>query len=216
MRPDGRRGRGWDERGSAGFSLIELLVVVFILGVLATIMTINVGATLKKQRLETAARQLDSFLKNAQAGAAERSRGSFVVIGTVPDAEQRRTVWLVSDTNQNDTLDFNPANPMAGPDMPVPGARMFLTPDIAVAPAPAIPGGFNEWTVIAGNYVLLCDPRGYPFRPTVGAIAATQITTVVRISLTHQEMLDGTLHPRFRYDITVRPLWTVAIDRVGY
>jgi len=213
-----RQSGGWEpgddgRRPEGGFTLIEVLIVVFILGLIATILTINVGTTLKKQRLETAAKQLGSFLKNAQMGASERSRGAFVVI-TPPDGNGQRTVWMVSDTNQDDALGFDPDNPQAGPDMPLPGGQMFLTADIGLQPDDAIPGGANQWPVIAGNYVLLCDPRGYPFNSA--AAPATQITTPVSISITHAEMLSGSLHPRFRYDVTVSPLWTISVDRVGY
>jgi len=212
-RSGGSAGRS-DGRGpEGGFSLIEILVVVVILGLIATILTFNVGVTLKKQRLETAAKQLGSFLKNTQAGASGRSRGAFVVI-TPPDAQGQRTVWMVSDTNQDDALGFDPDNPQAGPDMPLAGGQMFLPSDIGLHPGDAIPGGVNQWPVINGNFVLLCDPRGYPFNCAVAP--ATQITTPVSISLTHNEMLSGALHPRFRYDVTVSPLWTISVDRVGY
>lgn len=204
---DGRR------RGADGFTLLEVLIVVFILGFIAAIMTIAVSSTLKKQRLEAAAKQLGSFIMSAHVGAAERSIGAFVVI-TAPDADNQRAVWLVADTDRDDTLDFDPANPQAGPDMPVPGGTMNLTWDIGVPPVQAIPGGVNEWPQVGGNSVLLCDPRGYSFN--VGAVPTERFNIPVRISLTHNEMLLGELRPTFRYDITVGPLWTVAVDRVGY
>ncbi len=221
MRP--RAETGGAKSREAGFSLIELLVVVFIIAIIAMVLTINVSTTLKKQRLETAARQLQSFIERAYVVSAERSRGVFVVISPNPAASPYGagswTVFLVTDTNANDILDFNPAAPAAGPDLPVTEDVMIITQDMALSPQPPTWGGLNNWPAVgggpaAGSFVLLCDPRGLPFNPT--AAPAAQISQLTRISLTHQEMLAGVLHPRFRYDITVSPLWHSSLDRVMF
>lgn len=206
------RGEYGEGGGERGFSLIEVLVVVAILGLISTILTLNIGLVLKRQRLETAAEQFNAQVRLAQVAAAERSRGSFIVIHANGDGTH--TVWMVSDTNGDNQLGFNPASPEAGPDMPVPGEQLFLTEDIVFPPEQVFPGGLNNWPVINGNFVLLCDPRGLPFNPATNP--PLPFTGSVRISLTHREMVLGSLHPRFRFDITISPLWHSTLAREMY
>ncbi|MCX7830713.1 MAG: prepilin-type N-terminal cleavage/methylation domain-containing protein, partial [Acidobacteria bacterium] len=101
-----------------GFTLIEVLVVLAILAVIAVIATINVGNTLKKQRLEAAANQLQSFIESASVYARERSRGVFVWIhrGQAPGGGGNWWYcYLIEDTNRNDILDYQINNPNAIP-----------------------------------------------------------------------------------------------------
>lgn len=213
MEPDVKNGgnptRGNGERG---FSLIEVLVVVAILGFIATLLTFNVSNTLKKQRLEMGAEQFNSFLRSAQVASAERSQGAFIVIS--PNADGSHTLWMVTDTDRNNQLGFDPASPDAGPDFVVPSQRHTITDDIVIHPEQAIPGGINLWPVIDGNFVLLCDPRGLPFDPSTNP--PRPFTSAVRISITHAEMLNGGLRPKFRFDISVSPLWHSTVVREWY
>lgn len=215
MEPNVRNGGNptRERSGERGFTLMEVLIVATILGIIAMILTMNIGNVLKKQRLETAAEQVNSFLRMAQVASAGNSQGAFVVIA--PNGDGSHTLWMVADTDANSALGFDPANPTAGPDLPVPQRdQLILTQDIVIHPEQAIPGGVNNWPVVGGNFVLLCDPRGLPFNPSVAP--ALPFTGPVRLSMTHAEMLTGGLHPYFRFDITVSPLWHSTLDRVGY
>jgi prepilin-type N-terminal cleavage/methylation domain-containing protein len=217
MEPDVRARRS-PERGAGsekGFSLIEVLVVVAILGLIATILTLNVSNTLKKQRLETAAEQLKSQVQLAQVLSAERSVGAFVVIAAQADGSH--VVWLVVDTNANNQLDFDPTNPYAGADQPIRGTELNLTRDIVLATSqtPATYwNGINFWPVVNGNFALLCDARGLTFDPS--RVPPAPFESAVPLSLTHVEMATGTLRPKFRYDLTVSPLWHTTLEREMY
>lgn len=201
----------------AGFTLIEMIVVVAILGVIALIMTVNVIATLKKGRLDTAANQLQSVIESARIAALEQRTGVFVVIS--PNGAGEWIAQLVADTNSDGNLTFNPTSPNAGPDMPVRQHSVLLTEDLVLAtttmPAAGLTWpGPNNWPTVAlstgTSYVLRCDQRGQPWAP--GGSAA--LTTPQMISITHNEMANGTLRPPARYDITLSPLWHTKMDRV--
>lgn len=211
LRPDAAK----QAKSEAGFTLIEMLVVVAIIGMIALIMTINVIATLKRGRLDTAANQLRSLVESARIAALDQRTGVFVVISQNGDGSW--TAQLVADTNGDGDLTFDPANPNAGPDMPVRQHLFLLTNDLAVAPTTAPAAGLmwpgpNNWPVSNGSFVLRCDLRGQPWAP--GGAAA--LTTPAIISITHGEMANGTLRPRVRYDITLSPLWHTTMNKVLY
>jgi prepilin-type N-terminal cleavage/methylation domain-containing protein len=188
----------------AGFTLIEMLVVVAILGIIALIGTINVAAALKKGRLEAAANQLRSTIESAQVYAAQRNVGVFVVISPAA-VDGSRTVTLVADTNGNNTWDPDPAT-----DQPLPQQFFIITSDLLLSSPNS--WGPNNWPMVNSSFVLLCSTRGRPWAS--GGTAALNTPQV--ISITHSEMVNGTLHPRIRYDITISGLWHAEINKVLY
>lgn len=218
-----------------GFSLIEILVVVSILAVIAVIATINVSTTLKKQRLEAAANQFQSFVESASVYARERSRGVFVWLHRDQAPGGGGNWWycyLIDDTNRNDVLDFAITNASAVPpgngtaadgDDYIFSERVGLEGGVALPYDIVIPEvneadpnawqGRHSWPVpnaFPQDYLLLCDPRALAFNPNTGA----QMQQPAIISLTHQEMVDGHLQPAFRFDITVSPLWHTRLEKV--
>lgn len=220
-----------------GFTLIEVLVVLAILAVIAVIATVNVSSTLKKQRLEAAANQLQSFIENAATYARERSRGVFVWLHRDVALGGGGNWWycyLIEDTNRNDVLEFQITNPGSIPPgagtaadgdtyinsekVGLPGGVALpydiLLPEVSEVD-PTAWGGQHNWPVHPNgtDYFILCDPRSVVFNPNPPFSQILQPTT---ISLTHEEMINGNLHPRIRYDIIISPLWHTKLDRVLY
>jgi prepilin-type N-terminal cleavage/methylation domain-containing protein len=228
---------GIGKKREEGFTLIEVLVVVAILGIIAVIATISVSNTLKKQRLEAAANQLQSFIESASVYARERSTGVFVWLHRDLSPAGEDGWWygyLIADTNGNNVLDFivtnpngePPGNPAANADTYLQVQKIALPEDIVIAPVSGPPNqvpaelprqwpGPNNWPAdpaIAADFLILCDPRALPFNPN----GPTQIQAPTTISLTHQEMTDGSLNPGIRYDITISPLWHTRSEVILY
>lgn len=220
-----------------GFTLIEVLVVLAILSIIALIVTINVSSALKRSRLEAAANQFQSFVEGASVYARERSTGVFVWLhrdNAPQGGEQWWYCYLIEDTNRNNILEYQITNPNGVPpgngtaadgDTFINSEKIGLEGGIALPPDIAIPGvaevdptawgGRHNWPTpndFPNDYLLLCDPRGLPFNPNTGV----QIMQPSIISLTHSEMVNHTLGPRFRFDITVSPLWHTKLDRANY
>jgi prepilin-type N-terminal cleavage/methylation domain-containing protein len=215
-------------KGEQGFTLVEMVVVVAILAIIAVIATINVSTTLKKQRVEAAANQLQSFIESASVYARERSTGVFVWLHRDVSPGGAGLWWygyLIADTDGDDILDYvitdpngqPPGNPAANADTYILTQKVALPEDITLSPnsgptnvVPALlpnqwPGP-NNWPVNPNDnadFLILCDPRALPFDPN----GATQIQAPTVISVTHQEMVDGAVNPGMRYDITISPLW---------
>ena len=223
-------------RREKGFTLIEMLTVLAVISIIAAIATVSVSRTLKKQRVEAAGNQLQSFIESAAVHARERSNGVFVWIhrDNAPGgaAEQWWYCYLIEDANGDDILDYVITQPNNTPPGNPANADRYITTQIVNFPAdiviaaqngattsapPNLPNqwpGPNNWPMVGNDFLLLCDPRGLPFNPTLAAIR--QINNPVAISLTHQEMTTGELAPGIRYDITISPLWHTRLDTVLY
>jgi prepilin-type N-terminal cleavage/methylation domain len=66
---------------SAGFTLVEILIVVMVMGILATISLPAINSTLQGSRLRGAAYEVVTALEYAQLTAMTSGRGTRVVIG---------------------------------------------------------------------------------------------------------------------------------------
>ncbi len=74
-RPDGSRTEG---PRASGFTLVEILVVVALLGVAALIVTANMGTVLRRSQLEGTTTELTSFLDAVPRAAFERRAPVFL------------------------------------------------------------------------------------------------------------------------------------------
>ncbi len=194
MREGGRQ----DPNSKAlGFTLLEVLVVVAILGLIATILTVAVSNAIKRQRLDTAAQQLRSFMDRAYVSTTQTGNGIFVQIGA-ERTDGSRLVRLIEDSNSNKTLDST--------DQVL--ATETITSDLVLSNSST---AATAWPVIGGSLVMLCDSMGRAINPNTGL----QISQDLTISLTHTDMTgSGTLTPRLRYDIRLYPLWSPSLTEV--
>ncbi len=183
----------------AGFSLIELLVVLVILGMIAIILTIAVSKTLKRQRLRTGAQQLTGFIQKAYVLASQKSAGVFVRILPVK-SDGTRDVQLVEDSNGDQSLEV-------GSDQVL--STEVITGDLVLANSTV---SSQSWPTVGNDIVLFCNSDGLAVNPATG----TQITGTADITLTHIDMQNGSLSPKIRYDIKVYPIWRPAMSTERY
>ena len=200
--------------GSKGFSLIEILVVVAILGMIAVIATVAVSKVIKRERVSSDARQLQGFINNAFVQAQVRSRGVFVT-GVRNAADGSHTFQLVEDTNGNSSLD-GPTTDLVIATQLVPSTTEVAGFPYSGAPSAYGTFGTNTWPFTGSGstlkVILMCDSMGRAINPTVPG----QIGQPVTLSLTHVEMLTGTLNPKIRFDLQVFPLWNCTVTQVRY
>ena len=121
-------------RDEKGFTLIEMLIVVVIVGILLGIAAISAGAWLNRYRVEGQTKQMYADLMNARINALQRNRIFFVTLGTNQYAIYEDTYSAATGTTSPD-----------GDGIPQPGNdRLVLntTTQYALASSPSITG-FN-------------------------------------------------------------------------
>lgn len=192
------QGRGRER----GFTLLEMLIVVALVALITVIMIIAVSRAIKRQRLEVAARQLQSLIEKAYVLQAQNHTGVFVVLNATA-GDGTRTVELRLDS-------FPPDNQLSAAELAagiIASNQLVLSSDLVVSACnwPALTvGGKNV-------NVLLCDSVSRTMDPTVNP--STPIANAT-ISLTHVDMTTAPpkLTPRVRYDIVQDRLWHATLS----
>jgi len=194
---------------SPGFTLIEVLVVVALIGLMAMIMTIAVSKTLKRQRLETAAHEVQSFLNKAYTTTTSTGRSVFVWVGA-PASDGSRTMRIYDDTNNNGVFD-------SSADVII--DTRTITGDLVVAAAPSSTT-LRSWpaTGTSNTFIIECDTMGRAIDPPNSSTNGSSTTGVpmtlpAALSLTHAEMASGNLRPTIVYYTTVNLLWQPTIQK---
>jgi type II secretion system protein H len=178
----------------SGFSLIEALVVVFIIGLLVVIILVPIGSYYQRQRLDTAANDLRVLLQSAQSEAI--TQHTPITVSLSADSGGAVKVSLTPRPQRSADSLIVPA------DMMLRNNRGATTPDSW--PSPSFTSGA----------LLMCDPIGRALQPPNGP----QMTSVQVISITHSRMWAShdTLTPRIIYDLSVYPVWNVTLAKRNY
>lgn len=212
-----RHDEGGVRRAERGFSLVEVLIVVFIVGVIAAISTISVSNTLKKGRLEQAGESVRGILGAARSQAAMNQCFVFVALGPTNSNLPKRLEVIV-DTNRNLVPDDGVAQPLAQNQFTAgPGSR---NEDITFSTL-AVDQVETNWMAYVGPRggisspydggefdMIAVDPMGKTYTPDGAMVSAVQTITI-----SHRDMVEGSLRPRQSRVISVSPLFSVAVGR---
>lgn len=170
-----------------GFTLLEALVVVALVGIVVTIVVGTLQSTHQKLRLETAANDIDSLLESAHAAMVNTQAEVFVGLQKEP--------WrlrVARDAALTDVLEE------------------FVVPDFVNFSIATLDGVETNWPAAAadGPWLLRLDTVGRTTNVAGGLVTAVQTLTV-----THRDVVTGRLKPRLRYQVSVYPLWRVDVAK---
>ena len=225
-------------KSEKGFSLIEMLVVVFIIGIIAAISTFAVSETLKKARLETMSETVRGLIGRAKSYAVNNQCDVFVILGPTgaayADTTGPKGIILIVDRNNNQKPDDAIINTTSdylctigrgtlaqfAPGVPVTDR---LNNDISLSSADVTKIQAN-WPIYNGpatlpatpydkNYAMLVvDPLGRTLDPNTFTMVAQTMT----LNVTHRDMVPapggpGNLRPLQIRTIRISPLFGVSV-----
>jgi type II secretory pathway pseudopilin PulG len=190
-------------QAGAGFTLIEALVVLALVGLIILVAIVPINSYWQRSRLETTAGDIRNFLQSAYFEAINQH------------AQVTVTLQLNATTGLWE-LQLNPPPPA-----PRTANGTFVIPAfISLADNPANTAG--GWPVSASDASVrgvICDPGDRTLVPTGFAGSAAEsagqpVQEVKTLAITHVNMVDGSLQPNTRFDIQLPPIWSVTLRKV--
>lgn len=180
-----------------GFSLVELLVVLAILGFIAVIGTIQVLAVIQKN-------QLQSQVLNVKAAFQE-----------VPQlvAKYNQTLWVkVIPKGGN-----GPGGTVEVWNQDFSQKLKEVAIENAIAFGLTSPGPDSEWSnwpsVLSGQYYVGCDTFYRTVKKNTTTGVPEQIGAPLVGVFAHDRMRSGSLRPRYRWRLQLNPVWEVTLTR---
>ncbi len=175
------------ESRARGFTLLEALVVVALVGIVVTIVVGVLQATYQKMRLETAVNDIDSLLESAHAAMVNTQAEVFIGLQKEP--------WRLQVARDAALTDV---------------VEEFVVPEHVSFSMAAVDGIETNWPAAAadGPWRLRLDTMGRTTTVAGALVTATQTLTV-----THRDVVTGRLTPRLRYEVRVYPLWRVDVAK---
>ncbi len=212
-------------RSRRGFSLVEMLAVVAILGIIAIIGGGEISKAWKRQKMQSASTDIKILFQRALSEMQRRNMRTFIQVGPLITAGAARymPIYLVGDADGDGALAACFANP---PTVPCPDL-LIDEYDIVVKGLTGVKGvtGVDQefclsdldvtqvesslWSDNSTSWnnprVLMCDFQGR----AIDTLSGRQIAGPATLVFTHVNVVNQALMPPTRYVLSINPVWTV-------
>ena len=215
-------------RGRSGFSLVELLVVIFILSIVFIIGGSGIARAWKGQKFQSASTDIKILMQRGLPEMQRRNMVTFVRVGPLVNNASVRylPIRLIGDANGNGTMDAA-ANPptVASPDLLLDEYDIVVTGKSGIKGSTGVSQDFclsteditkiqsvrwsdnnTDWTV---GRAVMCDFQGRAIDVTTGRQLAGEATLV----LTHVDVVNRSYKPATRYLLSINPVWSVRVRK---
>lgn len=232
--------RAFRPHGPRGFSLVEMMAVVFIIGIIVIIGGGEISKAWKRQKLQSASGDIRVLFQRAYSEMQRRGIPVFVQVGPLKTPSLSSSylpIYLIGDQTQDEILDCNLKVPtVACPDLLIDEYDIivkglsgtlgitgvdqeFCLSDASTSQVLSTlwsdenPGpGTTDWNV---ERVLMCDLHGRAMSvdKKAGKFTSTgrQIGAPATLVLTHVNVVDLALMPPTRYMLNINPVWSVRV-----
>lgn len=191
-----------------GFTLVELLVVLAILGLILTVAGTEVMRTIKRSYLNSTVQNIQLLATRALLEAQRRGTTIFLRVGAVgsgPNGTLPVEIW--ADANANGTFE-------AASDLLI--QQILLDPKrISLSTTTLNPIESANWsndTDTSVERLLACNTFGRAINPAT----FLQIAGTATLSVTHTDMVANVLQPRRNDQLRISPAWGVQIVEISY
>jgi prepilin-type N-terminal cleavage/methylation domain-containing protein len=185
-------------RNGRGFTLLELLAVLVILGLTLTIAGVEVIRTLKKSFLRSTAQKIQLLASRAQLEAQRRGAMTFLRVAPLTGGLRPVELWVDGDGDGafDSTKDLLLEQILLDP------ARICLS---TADPTKIQSANWSKDTNDGAERLLACDTFGRTINPLTGL----QLAGTATLSMTHADMVAGKLGPPMNEQLRISPAWSV-------